>query len=431
MHRIAILAAALTAALSAHASDPGKSAPVVLKAAHLFDGRSGTLSSPGLIVVKDERIVAVGKDASIPADARVVDLGDATLLPGFIDAHTHITGDHDDNWAKAFYESTLRPAVEQSFHAAANARTTLHAGVTTLRDVGSSDFIDVALRNAINDGLTEGPRMLVVGHAIGSTGGHCDSPPVPPDRMKPAGTLEGVCNGPESCRQAVREQMKYGADWIKICASGGVLSESDPVDVPQLTPEELKAIMSEAHAWRRKVAAHSHGDLAAKQAVEAGVDSIEHGSFLSTPTLQLMKQKGVYLVPTRMTQVWVNKKADTYPPKIAGKARAAYAAHGDMLKNAMKVGVLIAFGTDAGVFPHGMNAEEFGDYVDLGMTPATALMTSSQGSAKLLGIDADTGTLEAGKFADIVAVPGDVLKNIRATEHPTMVMKHGRKISTD
>ncbi len=194
--------------------------------------------------------------------------------------------------------------------------------------------------------------------------------------------MEGVCNGPESCRLAVREQMKYGADWIKICASGGVLSESDPVDVPQLTPAELGAIMSEAHTWRRKVAAHAHGDLAAKQAVEAGVDSIEHGSFLSAATLQLMKQKGVYLVPTRMTQLWVGKKADSYPPKIAGKARAAYAAHSEMMKNALKIGVPIAFGTDAAVYPHGMNAEEFGDYVDVGMTPAAALMTSSQGSAK-------------------------------------------------
>ncbi len=428
-----MLAVGLLLALGAQAQDhPANAAgATVLKAAHLFDGRSGALTSPGIVVVKDQRIVAVGKDAAIPADASVVDLGDATLVPGYIDAHTHITFDHDDNWEKAFYENTLRSVPEQAFHAEANARRALRAGVTTARDVGSSDFIDVALRNAINDGLAEGPRLLVAGHAIGSTGGHCDSAPVPPDRMKPAGTLEGVCNGPESCRLAVREQMKYGADVIKICASGGVLSESDPVDVPQLTPAELSAIMSEAHAWRRKVAAHSHGDLAAKQAIEAGIDSIEHGSFLSAATLQLMKQKGVYLVPTRMTQLWVDKKADSYPPKIAGKARAAYAAHTGMMKNALKIGVPIAFGTDAAVYPHGMNAEEFGDYVDVGMTPAAALMTSSQGSAKLLGIDADTGTLEAGKFADIVAVPGDVLQNIRATEHPLMVMKHGMLVRMD
>jgi len=434
MLRLTALAASLLLALSASAQEPVKPAtPVVtvLKAAHLFDGKSGVLSSPGLVVVQDERIVAVGANAAVPAGATVVDLGDATLLPGYIDAHTHITEDHNDDWAKGFYESTLRSAPEQSFHAEHNARVTLRAGVTTVRVLGASEFVDVALRNAINDGLAQGPRMLVAGHALGSTGGHCDSPPVPPDRMKPAGTLEGVCNGAEACRTAVREQMKYGADVIKICASGGVLSESDPVDVPQLTPDELKAIIGEAHAWRRKVAAHAHGDVAAKLAVEAGIDSIEHGSFLTPQTLQLMKQKGVYLVPTRMTQLWVNKKADTYPPKIGAKARAAYAAHGEMMKNALKIGVPIAFGTDAAVFPHGMNAEEFGDYVDLGMSPAAALMTSSQGSAKLLGIDADTGTLEAGKYADIVAVPGDVLKNIRATEHPAMVMTRGKKVGMD
>jgi imidazolonepropionase-like amidohydrolase len=403
--------------------------PVVLKAAHLFDGRSGKLSEPGIVVISGERIFAVGANAAIPADARVIDLGDATLLPGFIDAHTHLTMDHDDDWSKGFYEGMLRFPVEQSYHAARNALATLRAGVTTVRDVGGSDFIDVALRNAINEHIMQGPRMLVAGHAIGSTGGHCDSSPIPPERMKPSGTLEGVCNGPEQCRLAVREQMKFGADVIKICASGGVLSESDPVDVPQLTPEELKAIMTEAHTWGRKVAAHSHGDLAAKLAIEAGVDSIEHGSFLQPPTLELMKRKGVYLVPTRMTQVWVLAKADTYPPKIGAKARAAATAHTTMFRNALKIGVPIAFGTDAAVYPHGMNAQEFGDMVDLGMSPSAALLSSSLGSATLLGIAGDTGTLEAGKFADVVAVPGDVLGNIRATEKPLMVMKHGATVS--
>lgn len=429
MLRTTVLAAGIALASSVHAQAPAaKPATTVLKAAHLFDGKSGQLVSPGIVVVAGDRIVAVGKDAGVPADAKIVDLGDATLLPGFIDAHTHISGDHDDDWARAFYEGMLRAPAEQAFHAARNARATLRAGFTTVRELGGPDFVDIALRNGINGGLAEGPRMLTAGHAIGSTGGHCDGAPIPPERVKPAGTLEGVCNGPESCRLAVREQMKYGADVIKICASGGVLSEADPVDVPQLTPDELKAIMGEAHAWRRKVAAHSHGDLAARQAVEAGVDSIEHGSFLTAQTLQLMKQKGVYLVPTRMTQLWVRKKADSYPPKIGAKARAAAAAHDEMMKNALRIGVPVAFGTDAGVFPHGMNAEEFGDYVEAGMTPAAALLTSSQGAAKLLGVDGETGTLEAGKFADVVAVRGDVLTNIRATEHPLFVMKQGKRV---
>lgn len=430
--RTAALAAALSLTFAASAqapvAAPAPATATVLKAAHLFDGRSGNLSSPGLVVVQGTKIIAVGANAVIPADARVIDLGDATLVPGYIDAHTHIASDHDDDWAQGFYDGMLRFPVEQSFHAGRNAKATLMAGVTSAREVGASDFIDVALRNAINAGLTEGPRLLVAGHALGSTGGHCDSSPFPPERVTASGPLEGVCNGPEECRLATRLQMKYGADVIKICASGGVLSESDPVDVPQLTPAELDAIISEAHHWGRKVAAHSHGDLAAKQAVEAGVDSIEHGSFLTSPTLQLMKQKGVYLVPTRLALVWTVGHADTYPPKIAAKARAAGASHDAMFKNALKIGVPIAFGTDSAVSPHGINAQEFGDMVDLGMTPSAALLSSSQGSAKLLGIDGETGTLEAGKFADIVAVPGDVLRDIRATEKPVLVMKQGAMV---
>lgn len=427
---VAGAAAGLLLAFASHAQAPtarndATSAPLVLKAAHLFDGKSGRLVSPGLVVVQGGKIVGVGAGAGIPAGARVIELGDATLLPGYIDAHTHIAGDYEENWAQGFYEGMLRFPVEQSFHAARNARVTLEAGVTTAREVGATDFIDVALRNAIDQGLTEGPRMLVAGHALGSTGGHCDSAPMPPDRVKPAGPLEGVCNGPEECRLATRLQMKYGADVIKICASGGVLSESDPVDVPQLTPDELRAIIGEAHTWGRKVAAHAHGDLAARQAVEAGIDSIEHGSFLKPATLQLMKDKGVYLVPTRMTQLWVLDKADTYPPKIGAKARAAANAHAQMMHDALRIGVPIAFGTDAAVYPHGLNAREFGDYVDTGMSPAAALMTSSRGAAKLLGVDGETGTLEAGKYADIVAVPGDVLADIRATERPLLVMKQG------
>ena len=420
-----LLAAGGDIQAAAEASIEAAPASIVLKAAYLFDGRSGRLSQHGLLVIQGKRIVGVGADASIPAGSRVIELGNATLVPGFIDAHTHIAEDHDDDWAKGVYEGMLRFPVEQSFHAARNAQVTLQAGVTSVRDVGAGDFIDVALRNAINQGLVEGPRMLVAGHAIGSTGGHCDSSPFPPGRVVASGPMEGVCNGPEECRHAVREQMKFGADLIKICASGGVLSESDPVDVPQLTPAELAAIMSEAHAWGRKVAAHSHGDLAARQAVEAGVDSIEHGSFLQTATLQLMKNKGVYLVPTRSALLWVVAKADSYPAKIGAKARAAGASHEQMFRNALKIGVPIAFGTDAAVYPHGLNAQEFGDMVDLGMSPAAALMSSSQGAAKLLGIDSETGTLEVGKFADVVAVPGNVLQDIRGTEKPLLVMKQG------
>ena len=421
----ALLAAGLFCC-TAVAQQPAAPATIVLKAAHLFDGRSGQLQDGGIVVVQGTRILAVGTAADAPAGARVIDLGDATLLPGFIDAHVHLSMEMGGNWYQQFYQDLMRFPAEDALRAAPYARRTLEAGFTTVRNVGSGDFIDIGLRNAIKDGVIDGPRIIAAGYAIGSTGGHCDQSPYPPDVVKPAGPMQGVCNGADECRAAVRYQMKFGADVIKICTSGGVLSETDPVDVPQLTPAELTAIMSEAHAWKRKVAAHSHGDLAARQAIDAGVDSIEHGSFLSDETLRLMKEKGVYLVPTRLASYWTMKSVDRFPPQIADKARAAAAASADAFKRALKIGVPIAFGTDSGVSPHGMNALEFGLMVDLGMSPASAVLSATREAARLLGVDAETGTLEAGKFADVVAVPGNVLTDIHATEHPSFVMKQGK-----
>ena len=400
---------------------------IVLKAAHVFDSTGTALKDGATVVVRGDRIVSVGTTAP-PAGARVIDLGDATLLPGFIDAHTHLTLEFTGNYYQLFHDELLRFPAEAALYAAVYARRTLEAGFTTVRNVGANDFVDIGLRNAINAGVTAGPRMLTAAHGIGSPGGHFDAPSYPPERVKPLGPIEGICSGPEECREATRYQMKWGADVIKIAASGGVLSEADPVDVPQLTLEEMTAIVSEAHKWKRKVAAHCHGDAAARLAIGAGVDSIEHGSFLTEDTLKLMKAKGVYLVPTRMAVYWVNKQADTYPPKIAAKARAAAAAHGNMFKAALRIGVPIAFGTDAGVYPHGMNAMEFGLMTELGMSPGAALLAGTRESAKLLGVEADVGTLEAGKAADIVAVPGNVLSDIRATEHPVFVMHLGHVV---
>ncbi|HET7756461.1 MAG TPA: amidohydrolase family protein, partial [Steroidobacteraceae bacterium] len=377
------------------------------------------------VVVRGDRIVSVGT-GSAPPGARVIDLGNATLLPGFIDAHVHLTVQLEKDYYHFRYNSLMRFPAEQALYAALYARRTLEAGFTTVRNVGADDFVDVGLRNAINAGITPGPRMLTAVHGIGSPGGHFDEAPFPPDRLHPEGPIQGICSGPKECREAVRYQLKWGADVIKIAASGGVLSESDPVDVPQLTLEEMRAIVSEAHAWRRKVAAHCHGDAAARLAIEAGVDSIEHGSFLTEDTLRLMKAKGVYLVPTRMTVNWVEKEVASYPPKIAAKARAAAAAHGDMFRSALRIGVPIALGTDAGVYPHGMNGMEFAAMTDLGMSPAAALLAGTREAARLLGVEADVGTLEAGKIADVVAVPGNVLEDIHATEHPVLVMHLGK-----
>jgi len=430
-HRAALLALAaglLVGASPAAQSAEAAQAPetIVLKAAHLFDSTGTALKDGATLVVRADRIVSVGT-AAAPPGARVIDLGDATLLPGFIDAHTHLTLEFQKDYYHFIYNRLMRFPAEQAMYAAMYARRTLEAGFTTVRNVGANDFVDVGLRNAINAGVAEGPRILTAVHGVGSPGGHFDDYSFPPDKVKPWGPIEGICSGPEECREAVRYQMKWGADLIKIAASGGVLSEADPVDVPQLTLEEMSAIVSEAHKWRRKVAAHCHGDAAARIAIQAGVDSIEHGSFLTEDTLKLMKAKGVYLVPTRMAVYWVSKQADAgaYPQKIADKARAAAAAHGTMFKAALRIGVPIALGTDAGVYPHGMNAMEFGLMADLGMSPAAALLAGTRESAKLLGIEAEVGTLEAGKVADVVAVPGRVLGDIHATEHPLFVMHLG------
>jgi imidazolonepropionase-like amidohydrolase len=403
-------------------------APIVLKAARVFTSTSARPLAPGMVIVEGDHITQVGQSLAVPAGAQVIDLGDATLLPGFIDAHVHMDQEGGNDWYRDFYQNALRFPAEQALYAARYARVTLDAGFTTVRDLGSDDFVALGLRNAINAGVAVGPRMLIANHGIGSTGGHADQAPYPPDRVKPAGTIQGVCNGPAECREAVRYQIKYGADVIKCMPSGGVLSLSDPVDVPELTQEEMNAIVSEAHAWHRKVAAHCHGDAAAKIAIAAGVDSIEHGSFLQDDTLRLMKEKGVYLVPTLFAGFWVGEKADHFPPPIAVKARAAAAAMQSMFQRAMKIGVKVAFGTDSAVEPHGLDAHEFALMVKNGMTPAQALLAATASAADLLGLADKIGTLETGKLADLVAVPGDPLEDIRQTEKVTFVMQGGRVI---
>jgi len=401
-------------------------APIVLKAARVFTATSERVLAPGMVVVEGDHIARVGQNLPVPPGAQVIDLGDSTLLPGFIDAHVHLAMEMSDDWYRDFYQGALRFPAEQALYAAKYARDTVQAGFTTVRDVGASDYVALGLRNAINAGIAEGPRMLIANHGIGSTGGHADATPFPPERVHPAGPIDGVCNGPAECRAAVRYQIKYGADLIKCMPSGGVLSLSDPVDVPELTREEMEAIVSEAHAWHRKVAAHCHGDEAAKIAIAAGVDSIEHGTFLKDDTLRQMKEKGVYLVPTIFAGVWVGEKADRFPPAIAAKARAASAQMQQMFQRAVRVGVKVAFGTDSAVEPHGLDAREFALMVKNSMTPAQALLAATAAGADLLGLADRIGTLEPGKLADLVAVPGDPLQDIRQTEKVSFVMQGGR-----
>jgi imidazolonepropionase-like amidohydrolase len=423
---VVVTLASLLAFSTAAAAAEGAPKPIVLKAAHLFDSVSGKLIDHGVIVVAGKNIQAVGgSDTAIPADAQVIDLGDATLLPGFIDAHVHLESESSENWYSDFYEGMMRFPAEQALYGAHDAKVTLEAGVTTVRDVGSENYIALGLRNAIRAGMIPGPTMLVSNYAIGSTGGHADQSPYPPQLVAPLGVIQGICNGPDECRAAVRNQIKYGADVIKFMASGGVLSLTDPVDNVQLTQEEMNAIVSEAHAWSRKVATHCHGDRAAKMAIAAGVDSIEHGTFLQDDTLLEMKKRHVYLVPTLSAGYWESKHIDTLPPPIAVKARAAQAQIGQMIQHAIKIGTPIAMGTDAGVGPHGKNAIEFWLMTQNGMPPAQALIAGTANGADLLGIAQQTGTLQPGKAADIVAVPGNPLADIEATQHPTFVMKQG------
>ena len=423
MKKLAAALLFLATTVAAQTAAPPKA--IVLRAARMFDGTSDTIIRNGAVVVQGNHIVAVGANVAIPANAQVIDLGDVTLLPGLIDAHVHLTDESGDNYYLEYFKSLMRQPAEQAILATTFARKTIDAGFTTVRNLGAGDYIDVGLRNAINNGWTVGPRMLVAVHAIGATAGHGDSDPIPLSKGIPSlGPIDGVCNGPSECRAAVRYQIKYGADVIKFMPSGGVLSLSDPVDAPELSQEEMNAIVEESHHWGRKVAAHCHGDAAAKMAIIAGVDSIEHGSFIKPETLTQMRDKGIYLVPTLMAGEWLSERLDKLPPAIATKAKAAVAARSDMFRSAVRIGVKIAFGTDAAVYPHGLNGREFALMTGLGMTPLNALRSATTVAASLLGVD-DRGTLAAGKLADIVAVPGNPLDDIKVMERVSFVMKDG------
>ncbi len=394
-----------------------------LKARRLFDGKSDKVVEPGVVVVSGNKIQSVG--GAIPAGAKVIDLGDATLLPGFIDAHTHLTDDFDPDYSGAELRRMQRPIAELAIRSTANARKTLLAGFTTVRDVGSSDFLDVGLRNSINAGIVPGPRMLVCVRAIGSTGGHCDDGAGLRFGLlnHESGPEDGVINSPDQARFAVRFNIKYGADVIKTCATGGVLSPTDDVDTPQLTQGELDALVTAAHELRRKTAAHAHGAEGAKRAIRAGIDSIEHGTFLDDEGLRMMRERGTYLVPT--LSVRVGLRESKFPPLVQQKADLAVKAQDGMVRRALQMGVKIALGTDAAVYPHGENALEFMFMANDGMSPAQSLRAGTSAAADLLGMQAKVGTLEAGKLADIVATPGNPLDDIKVTQNVIFVMKDG------
>jgi imidazolonepropionase-like amidohydrolase len=424
---VTILAMLAGMAITANAQSPAPKRTVI-RAGHVLNVRTGELRANQAIVIEGDKIAQISASSEVaaaPGDT-TIDLPDATLLPGLIDMHTHLTFDLNSLGYQGLSISTAREAL----HGARNARRTLEAGFTTVRNLGAKDYADIALRDAINDGDVIGPRIAASGPAMGITGGHCDENLLPPAFHFQGG---GVADGIEAVQHKVREIIKYGADVIKICATGGVLSKGDDPNASQYTLEEMKAIVADAHRLGRKVAAHAHGAEGVRWASEAGVDSIEHGHLMDDAAIATLKKNGTYLVPTLFLGEYMEKNMDRsdIPEYSKQKMRDVIAAMRKNTGKAFAAGVKVAFGTDAAVYPHGLNAGEFHVYVSLGMTPLAAIQTATINAADLLGPKFQVGSLEPGKFADVVAVDGDPTKDVTILEHVKFVMKGGTVYKND
>ncbi|HWP95141.1 MAG TPA: amidohydrolase family protein [Gammaproteobacteria bacterium] len=399
-----------------------------VKAARFVDVETGRVLENRVVLIEGERIVAVGQAEEILSragtDVRLIDLGAATLLPGLIDAHTHLTyGDPGE-----YYDMFRESPIDQAIAAHVFARRTLEAGFTTVRDVGAAEFVDVALRKAIDAGLVTGPRMQVATLAVGATGGHNDLVGFSP-YLEFRG-FSGVADGVDGVRKLVRLQIKHGADLIKMIATAGVLTEEESSGAPQYSQEEMNAIVEEAHRWGRKVAAHAHGTEGIKMAVNAGVDSIEHGSFLDDEVIRLMKQRGTWLVADIYNDDYILAEFARlgYPEKIIEKERLVGRTQRESFQRAVRAGVRIAFGSDAGVYPHGWNAKQFAHMVRWGMTPMQAIQAATVNAAALMGWTDRVGALRPGLYADMIAVADDPFVDITALERVGFVMKGGTVI---
>ena len=412
LRRSLALTLALAATLSAQR--------VLIRAGHLLNVRTGQEPADQTIVVSADRIAALGPTASTPAQAgdREIDLRSMTVLPGLIDVHTHLTFGNDFDP----YTRLSTDAVREALNGVRFAKVTLEAGFTSVRNVGASGYSDVALRDYINAGHIPGPHMQVSGPPLGITGGHCDNNFLPAEYHA---STEGIADGIAAVQQHVRQNIKFGVDLIKVCATGGVLSKGDDPQASHYSLDELKALVADAHRLGRKVAAHAHGAQGILWATEAGVDSIEHGSYINDEAIAEMKKRGTYLVPTLYLEDWMLEKGNL-PAFYHQKMIDVSAVAKSNIKHAMQAGVKIAMGTDAAVYPHGLNAHELDVYVNqLGMAPLAALQTATINAADLMGWSAKTGALEPGKWADIIAVDKSPLEDVRVLQDVKFVMKAG------
>ena len=402
-------------------------ASIAIRAGRVLDVRTGSYATDQIIWIEGDRIKAIGNAADmsgkLPAGTKVLDLSSSTILPGLIDCHTHLTMTPYDSGPAGLHLSYPR----QALTGARNARVTLEAGFTTVRNVGGAGYADIALRDAIKAGDVPGPRMLVSGPPLSITGGHGDQNFLAPQF---AWSDDGVADGVDGVEKKVRENIKYGADVIKFMATGGVLSEGDNPALAQYSPEEMKAIVDTAHGLGRKVAAHAHGAIGIKYAVLAGVDSIEHGSYINDEDIQLMKERGTYLVPTVYLEDWLMENVQVLglTPNMIEKAKLVLPIAQQNLSHAFKSGVKVALGTDAAVYPHGLNGHEFGKMVEMGLSPLQAIQAGTVNAADLLGWSDRVGTLEPGKYADLIAIQGDPLTNVHVLENVSFVMKGGEVV---
>ena len=425
MVRSIAIAVSLAALLSSVGS--AEAAVIYIRAGHLVDTVNGRVRADQVILVEDDRIlrVAASGDVEIPADAALIDLSGQTALPGLIDVHDHLTGDHRFHG----YESLGVSLPRETLYGVLNARKTLMAGFTSVRNVGAGGYSDVALRDAINAGEIDGPRMRVSGPALGITGGHCDNNLLPSEYQD---TGAGVADGPWAVRAKVREIIKYGADVIKFCATGGVLSKGDSVGGQQYTPEEMQALVEEAHQHGRKVAAHAHGAEGIRAAILAGVDSIEHSSLIDDEGIELAKKNGTFLVMDIYNDTFILEHGAEVGmlEESLEKERQIGQLQRDNFRKAFQAGARMAFGSDGGVYPHGDNGKQFAYMVEYGMSPMQAIQAATVHAAELIGWPDDVGAIETGRYADIIAVAGNPLEDVRLLENLSFVMKGGKVYKT-